>query len=91
MENMNIASATQDFTAGAGYVYIIYNFPHTITVNNVINYTNTSSVSITGSISATNSTTAVSGVQYQLDGNSPPAAGVRAPDLNIFVQCEWFE
>ncbi|MFA6249916.1 MAG: hypothetical protein WC686_00240 [Candidatus Shapirobacteria bacterium] len=55
-----------------GYMYLIYNFPHTITSNNSSSSIGTTL--ITGSVVATQSVTAISGVQYQI-GSSNPASG----------------
>ena len=56
-------------TANAG-IYLIYNFPHTISVDSIPSYSATSSPVITGTVTAPNSVTAISGVQYQIDDNA---------------------
>lgn len=52
----------------AGYVYLIYNFPHTISLDLVTASEDVSS--ITGSVSAPNSATNISMVQYSVDSDS---------------------
>jgi hypothetical protein len=54
----------------SGSLWIIYNFPHSISVNAVSSPTNSSPVVVTGSVSASNSLTNISGVQYRVDSNS---------------------
>jgi hypothetical protein len=53
----------------AGYVYLIYNFPHTISLNSTSTVNGDNSI-ITGTVSAPNSTTNISMVQYSVDSNS---------------------
>lgn len=52
----------------SGSVYIIYNFPHSISVSSTIASDN--NAVITGTVSAPDSTTSIAGVQYSLDSNS---------------------
>jgi hypothetical protein len=52
-----------------GALYVIYNFPHSISVDSSATYTNENTNTITGSISATNSITSISGIQWSLDNN----------------------
>src|SRR3989344_2117362 len=54
----------------SGSVYLIYNFPHSITLDSVSSTISTSTLSITGSVSATGSLTNIKGVEYQLDSGS---------------------
>ncbi len=56
--------------SGSGSLYLIYNFPHTITTDSFIAKTSDSFI-VTGSVSASNSVTNVDGVQYSIDSNSP--------------------
>ena len=70
-----IAGAAYGYTADlserdAGYVYIIYNFPHTISVNSVSSFQAQTSVNITGTVNAANSVTNISNVQYSLDNGT---------------------
>jgi len=53
----------------SGSMYLIYNFPHTITQSTASR--SDASVNIAGSVSASNSITNIAGVQYQIDSNSP--------------------
>lgn len=58
------------FSNKSGAFWIIYNFPHTISLSNVTSYLNVSKNPITGSISAINSTTNIAGVEFSVDSNS---------------------
>lgn len=53
----------------SGSFWLIYNFPHTITINSVSSSFDPDNP-ITGSVNASNSSTAISGVEYQVDTNS---------------------
>lgn len=53
----------------AASVYVLYNFPHTISTTTTSR--NGSNVSIAGTISAPRSTTTISGLQYKIDSNTP--------------------
>lgn len=55
--------------SNSGSAYVIYNFPHTLTTT--LGSQTGSTVSLLGNVSATNSSTAISGVQYQIDDNDP--------------------
>ena len=60
--------------AGAGDIgslYLIYNFPHTVSTTAVSTPTTDNTPTITGTVTATNSVTNISGVQFQADSNSP--------------------
>ncbi len=68
-----------DFTNGAnsGSLYIIYNFPHTITLSgnapeNISTFT--SKFNIGGTVNADNSVTKIANVQYSLDNNDPSSS-----------------
>ncbi len=65
----NDALADNNSRANSGSNYIIYNFPHTVSQTTATRTDATAT--IVGSVSATNSTTSISGVQYQIDSNSP--------------------
>jgi len=52
----------------AGFVYVIYNFPHSISITSATASTNLGT--ILGTVSAPNSPSKISGVEYQIDGNS---------------------
>lgn len=54
----------------AGYVYLIYNFPHLITPEKNVFYTNNSSAIVAGTVSAENSTTNISMVQFSTEDGS---------------------
>ncbi len=64
------SSADYNSRSNSGSVWIIYNFPHTITLSNVVPEPN-SAFPLTGSVSASNSVTNISGVEFQVDSNSP--------------------
>ncbi len=54
----------------AGDVYLVYNFPHTITMDSSIFYLGNITTSVTGIVSAPNSTTNIAMVQYSLGSNA---------------------
>jgi hypothetical protein len=54
----------------AGAVYLIYNFPHTITMDSNIFYATDTTPKITGTVSAPNSTTNIAMVQYSVGSNA---------------------
>ncbi len=62
---------TPYYFTDAGALYIIYNFPHTFSLDSVAFTQNTLPVTVTGSLTAPNSATVINGVQYQKDSNSP--------------------
>ena len=62
---VSAGSASFNSRTNSGSLYVIYNFPHTITI------TSTDKSQITGTVSASNSVTSVSGVQYNYNNNDP--------------------
>ena len=53
----------------SGSLYIIYNFPHSISITTTTR--NSSTLTVAGTVNAVNSTTAISGVEYQIGSNDP--------------------
>lgn len=62
------SSAGNNSRAGSGSLYVVYNFPHTLSLAHI------GKDFISGTVSAPNSATAVSGVQYNYNSNSPTAS-----------------
>lgn len=58
----------------AGASYIIFNFPHTVSVDAVSSVTANSPALLTGQITAPDSTTTIAGVQYLVDAQNPDNA-----------------
>jgi len=54
----------------AGSAYIIYNFPHTLSLNSISSLTKDNSFTATGTITASQSVTNIKGVQYSLDNSN---------------------
>lgn len=56
----------------SGSVYVIYNYPHSITATASPGYSGSDSrFTLTGTISAPDSTTTIKGVEYKVDSNEP--------------------
>lgn len=52
-----------------GSVYVVYNFPHTLSLDPLPENTTQDSFTLTGSVSAPNSVTSIAGVEWSLDNN----------------------
>ncbi len=65
--------ADNNSRSNSGSFYIIYNFPHTLAVNESRIDTSNTNPHITGSLTASNSTTTLSDIQYSLSDASPTA------------------
>lgn len=63
--------ADQNGRTDSGSLFVVYNFPHTITVNSINSPLSVRNLTVTGTVTATDSVTTISGVQYQLDSNDP--------------------
>lgn len=63
------AQGTDYVASNAGSVYVVYNFPHTLTLDPLQSPTNQKDQIITGSIVATNSVTNITGVEYSFSSN----------------------
>lgn len=68
---MSDTLADEPSRTNAGQIYIIYNYPHTITLNPVQQILTTTNIIITGTVTAPNSVTQISGVEYRVDNNDP--------------------
>lgn len=66
---VNDALADYNSRNNSGSNYIIYNFPHTFALS-ATTYAD-STLTVSGTITASNSTTNISGVEYQIDSNTP--------------------
>jgi hypothetical protein len=55
--------------SNSGSVWIVYNFPHTITSSSIDR--NGTTVTVKGTVSASQSVTNISGMQYKIDNNTP--------------------
>lgn len=58
-----------DSESNTGNLFVIYNFPHSFSINNIQPAVNTA-FNMTGTISATNSPTAISGVEFRVADNT---------------------
>jgi len=64
-----LSNSAGDYSTGGAF-WIIYNFPHSISIDSISSPSTDSTPTITGSISASNSVTNISMVQYSVDNNS---------------------
>ena len=66
---------TSDFNSrtNSGSMYIVHNFPHTLSVTDTSLSTSSSQQIITGSVTASSPITTIAGVEYNIDSNAPGA------------------
>lgn len=69
---ISVHYADNNSRANSGSYYIIYNFPHTVQVDDIgTTPVSTTSLNVTGTVTATNSVTNIRSVSYGRNSNSP--------------------